>query len=78
MGVELSVPEMKSGSIVRTEVGERRLLVRGIAVGYRGKAFEKDRFRPMYAGANMGHPSSTVDRGCVGNSAGGRPELPVF
>ena len=24
----------------------------------RVKAFEKNRFRPMYAGANMGHPSS--------------------
>ena len=24
------------------------------------KAFEKHRFRPMYAGANMGHPSTAV------------------
>jgi hypothetical protein len=26
------------------------------------KAFEKIRFRPMYAWANMGHPSRTIDR----------------
>jgi hypothetical protein len=25
------------------------------------KAFEKGRFRPMYAGANMGHPSRRQD-----------------
>ena len=24
------------------------------------KAFEKNRYRPMYAGANMGHPSIVV------------------
>jgi hypothetical protein len=28
-----------------------------------GKALEKHRFRPMYAQANMGHPSRTIDRG---------------
>ena len=27
------------------------------------KAFEKARFRPMYAAANMGHPYSVVTRG---------------
>ena len=27
------------------------------------KAFEKNRFRPMYAGANMGHPYSLVRKG---------------
>ena len=26
----------------------------------RVKAFEKKRFRPMYAGANMGHPSVVI------------------
>jgi hypothetical protein len=26
------------------------------------KAFEKNRYRPMYAGANMGHPSSLVGK----------------
>jgi hypothetical protein len=28
-------------------------------VAHGAKAFEKIRFRPMYAGANMGHPSRT-------------------
>jgi hypothetical protein len=28
------------------------------------KAFEKIRFRPMYSGANMGHPSRTEDHRC--------------
>jgi hypothetical protein len=28
-----------------------------VLVGYQGKAFEKHRFRPTYAGANVGHPS---------------------
>ena len=30
----------------------------------------KLRFRPMYAGANMGHPSRTIDRGYKRNSVG--------
>jgi hypothetical protein len=31
-------------------------------VEHGAKAFEKGRYRPMYAGANMGHPSSVVSR----------------
>src|ERR1700744_576496 len=34
----------------------------------RRKAVEKDRFRPTYAGANMGHPYSVV---CMGELGGG-------
>jgi hypothetical protein len=34
------------------------------------KALEKHRFRPMYAEANMGHPSRTKDRGYEMKSAG--------
>jgi hypothetical protein len=30
-------------------------------VAHEVKAFEKSRFRPMYAEANMGHPSKTND-----------------
>jgi hypothetical protein len=30
-------------------------------MGPRGKAFEEFLIRPMYAEANMGHPSSLVD-----------------
>ena len=37
---------------------ERQLLKGLILVTHRVKAFEKNRYRPMYAGANMGHPST--------------------
>jgi hypothetical protein len=32
----------------------------GIILTHGAKAFEKTRFRPMYAVANMGHPSTAV------------------
>ena len=38
---------------------------------HRVKAFEEFRFRPMYALANMGHPSRTFDRGCRSKSEEG-------
>jgi hypothetical protein len=48
----------------------QRLLVRTRAFAHGGKALEKHRFRPMYAprqagagGANMEHPSRTINRG---------------
>jgi len=36
---------------------------------YRGNALEKHRFRPMYAEANMGHRSRTINRGYEMKSA---------
>jgi hypothetical protein len=39
-----------------------RRLVHGV------KAFEKHRFRPMYATANMGHPSRTIGFGLSKNA----------
>src|SRR5258708_6967170 len=59
-----------TGSIIRREVGGAKAVIAGIAAAYRGKALKKDRFRPMYALANMGHPSRTFDLGCEGKSAG--------
>jgi hypothetical protein len=39
---------------VRETVPER-------AIRTKAKAFEEHRLRPMYAGANMGHPSRTLE-----------------
>jgi hypothetical protein len=35
----------------------------------RAKSIGKNHIRPMYAGANMGHPSRTIDRGLEAESA---------
>jgi hypothetical protein len=43
--------------------GVKQTEPRAIIVAHGVKAFEKLRFRPMYAEANMGHPSRTNDCG---------------
>jgi hypothetical protein len=45
---------------VRLEWGTHHLLP--VEAGTQGKAFEKIRLRPRYAGANLGHPSRTIDQ----------------
>jgi hypothetical protein len=48
----------------------QQLLVRARVVVHGVKALEKYRFRPMYAEANMGHPSRTMGRGYAMKSGG--------
>jgi hypothetical protein len=48
----------------------KRIEVKAKILVYQVKAFEKIHFRPMYAGANMGHPSRTLGLGQERKSAG--------